>query len=81
MEAVAVVHLLVMRTSSTIERGFILPKLFRVPSGAADKSLPEHVMSAGMADESRTRGRVKLESPHLVLGWHLAKDDVWEALG
>ena len=79
MEAAAVVHLLVMRISSTREIDFVHLKVFIVSLCAANKSLPEYVMSAGMTDESRER--VKLEIPHLALRWHLTKDDVLEVLG
>ena len=50
VEAATVVYLLVMRTSTITERAFLLLELFRLSLGAVDKSLPGHVMSAGMAE-------------------------------
>ena len=49
VEAAAVVHLLVMRTSSTTEIAFVLLNEFRMSSG----SIPRGALSSGLADESR----------------------------
>lgn len=58
-----VADLLAMRTSTTKEMAFVLFELtFRVPRDVprdrdmALKSVSEHVVSASMADEARTRG-------------------------
>ena len=81
VEGAAVVDLLVMRTLSTTQMAFVLLTLSRVSPGMSGRSLPDDIMSVGMVDECRTRGRVKLEISHLAPGWHVAKREPVQVLG